>query len=83
MLRMVARLRAMASLTAPRESPMRTMSADSMAISVPAPMAIPTSAVTSAGASLMPSPTISTRRPCSCKVCTAPALSVGSTSEIT
>jgi hypothetical protein len=37
------------------------MSADSMAMSVPAPIAIPTSACISAGASLIPSPTIATR----------------------
>src|SRR5438046_212805 len=41
-----------------------TMSPASTATSVPAPMAIPTSAVTSAGASLTPSPTIATRLPC-------------------
>ena len=40
---------------------MRTMSADSMATSVPAPTAIPTSAWESAGASFIPSPTIATR----------------------
>ena len=38
----------------------RTTSAASMAISVPAPMAIPISALVRAGASLMPSPTIAT-----------------------
>ena len=37
------------------------MPADSTATSVPAPMAMPTSAVASAGASLTPSPTIATR----------------------
>ena len=35
-----------------------------MATSVPAPMAMPTSARARAGASLMPSPTMATRRPC-------------------
>ena len=39
------------------------MSPASTATSVPAPIAIPTSAVTSAGASLTPSPTIATRFP--------------------
>ena len=39
------------------------MPADSTATSVPAPIAIPTSAVASAGASLTPSPTIATFRP--------------------
>src|SRR5262249_51363945 len=42
---------------------MRTTSAVSIATSVPAPIAIPTSAWASAGASLIPSPTIATRRP--------------------
>lgn len=44
-----------------------TMSADSIATSVPAPMAIPTSARARAWASLMPSPIIATFLPCSCK----------------
>ena len=35
-----------------------------MATSVPVPMAMPTSACASAGASLMPSPTIATVLPC-------------------
>ena len=39
---------------------MSTMSAASIATSVPAPMAMPVSARVSAGASLMPSPTIAT-----------------------
>ena len=62
----------------------RTTPADSMATSVPAPMAMPTSARASAGASLTPSPTIATvsaalpaaRRPCW-------SLSSGSTSAKT
>ena len=37
------------------------MSAESIATSVPLPIAMPTSACISAGASLMPSPTIATR----------------------
>src|SRR6187401_1777320 len=40
-----------------------TTPADSMATSVPAPMAMPTSARAKAGASLTPSPTMATRRP--------------------
>ena len=40
------------------------MSADSMAMSLPLPMAQPTVAAVRAGASLMPSPTIITLRPC-------------------
>jgi len=39
------------------------MSADSIATSVPAPIAMPTSASTSAGASFTPSPTIATVTP--------------------
>eukprot|EP00982_Pelagococcus_subviridis_P012492 31176-Pelagococcus_subviridis.AAC.43 len=39
---------------------MRTKSAASIAMSVPAPIAIPTSAAANAGASLIPSPTIAT-----------------------
>ena len=39
------------------------MPADSTATSVPAPMAMPTSAVASAGASFTPSPTMATLRP--------------------
>ena len=43
----------------PRTSPeMSVRSAASMATSVPVPMAMPTSACASAGASLMPSPTM-------------------------
>src|SRR5881397_1713969 len=53
----------------------RTMSADSIATSVPAPIAIPTSAWTSAGASLTPSPTIATRCPFFCNRSTVAALS--------
>ena len=56
--------RARMTPTTPRGSPTaRTTPADSMATSVPAPMAMPTSARASAGASLTPSPTIATREP--------------------
>ena len=56
-------LKAMA-VTTPLSSPLiRVMSADSMATSVPVPMAIPTSAWARAGASLIPSPTMPTRLP--------------------
>ena len=60
MLRSVARLRRIAAATSVRRLWMSTTSAASIATSVPAPMAIPTSARVSAGASLMPSPTIAT-----------------------
>ncbi len=57
--------------------------ADSMATSVPAPMAIPTSACAKAGASFTPSPTMATFSPCSCSAATSECLSSGSTSERT
>ena len=74
MLRIVARLSASAETT-PRRSPeISVTSAASIATSVPVPIAMPTSAWASAGASLMPSPTMPTcgprpggggpRRPC-------------------
>ena len=60
---MVALLSLMA-VTIPLRSPLiRVISAASIATSVPVPMAKPTSAVTSAGASLIPSPTIPTIKP--------------------
>ena len=40
---------------------------------LPAPIAIPTSAVTRAGASLTPSPIMATRLPCRCTSCTVAA----------
>ena len=55
----------------------------STATSVPAPMAIPTSAVASAGASFTPSPTMATLRPPSWKRLTAAALSAGRTCAAT
>ena len=54
-----------------------------MATSVPAPMAMPTSARARAGASFTPSPTIATDRPRSCSSATARSLSSGSTSANT
>ena len=61
----------------------KTMSADSIAISVPEPIASPTSAFTSAGLSLIPSPTNATFLPCFCNFDTSFSLSAGKTSEIT
>ena len=55
----------------------RTTPADSMATSVPAPMAIPTSARASAGASLTPSPTMATVRPRPWSSATLESLSFG------
>ena len=50
-----------------------------MATSAPVPIATPRSAAASAGASLMPSPTIATTLPRACSSSTTPALSPGST----
>ena len=59
----VARDRPMAAGT-PRGSPPTSVTSDaSMATSAPVPMAMPRSAWASAGASLMPSPTMATVRP--------------------
>ncbi len=52
-------------------------------MSVPVPMAMPRSAWASAAASLMPSPTIATTRPCACSRATSSTLSVGSASATT
>src|SRR5579884_770962 len=52
-----------AASTVVRSSRRAITSADSMAMSVPWPMAMPTSACIRAGASLIPSPTIATREP--------------------
>ena len=83
MLRMTARLKLTADGTSIRSLFINTMSADSIAMSVPAPMAMPTSARASAGASLMPSPTIATFLPCSCSARTFSSLSCGKTSART
>ena len=61
----VRRDSAIAATTPRRSPPARVMSEAAMATSAPVPTATPTSAVASAGASLMPSPTMATtcRRP--------------------
>ena len=46
----------------------RVMPPLSMATSVPVPMAMPTLACASAGASLMPSPAMATTLPCACSL---------------
>ena len=56
----VARLKRIAAGTSLKRLFIKTTSAASIAISVPAPIAIPISALVSAGASLIPSPTIAT-----------------------
>ena len=63
MLRITALLRLIAVTTSNKSFFISTTSALSIATSVPAPMAIPTSALASAGASFMPSPTIATFLP--------------------
>jgi hypothetical protein len=55
------------------------MPALSTATSAPVPMAMPTSAAASAGASLMPSPAMATLRPCLCNSSTSAFLSSGRT----
>ncbi len=61
---MVARLKAVAPSTMAMRSPFRRVTpALSMATSVPEPIARPTSAAASAGASLTPSPAMATTRP--------------------
>ena len=87
-MRIVLRERATAFCAALRSLPTSTTSALSMAMSVPPPIAKPTSAAFKAGESLMPSPTIATPffvRPesfafSSRHACTARSLSSGSTS---
>src|SRR5680860_161953 len=83
MLRIVARDRSIA-VTSPERAPeIKVMSEDSMATSVPVPMAEPTSAWARAGASLMPSPTMPTTRPSSCNRRTSRDLCSGITSAST
>ena len=60
MFRSVARLSRIAAGTSLSRLFINTTSAASIAISVPAPIAIPMSALVNAGASLIPSPTIAT-----------------------
>jgi len=68
----------------PRRSPFTSVTwALLIATSVPVPIAIPTFARASAGASLIPSPAIATRRPSRCKRATRSALSCGRTSPYT
>ncbi len=60
-----------------------TISADSIATSVPAPIATPTSARTRAGASLIPSPIMATLLPASWICLISCSLSWGNTSATT
>ncbi len=68
----------------PRKSPLISVTwALFMATSVPVPMAMPTWALASAGASLMPSPAMATTRPSFCSRVTSASLSAGLTSPRT
>ena len=67
----------MADATSRGSPPTSVTSDDSMATSVPVPMATPRSACASAGASLMPSPTIATMWPADWISATMRALSAG------
>ncbi len=83
MVRIVRRLSSTASTT-PRRSPrIRVMSEASMAISVPVPRAMPTSAWARLGASLRPSPTMATRRPSAWSFLISRTLSPGLSSDMT
>ena len=83
MFRIVARLSRRAR-TMPRRSPLTSvMPALSIATSVPVPIAMPTSACASAGASLMPSPAIATTAARLLQPPDRVALLSGSTSAIT
>ena len=66
MTRTVGRDSAIAEPTSRGSPPTSVTSDASMATSVPVPMATPRSAWASAGASLMPSPTMATLRPAAC-----------------
>ncbi|OPZ70245.1 MAG: hypothetical protein BWY81_00025 [Firmicutes bacterium ADurb.Bin467] len=83
MFNIVRLLSSIAVGTSIRSERINTMSADSIATSVPEPIAMPMSACASAGASLMPSPTIATLRPSSWSFLTSCDLSSGNTSEST
>ena len=83
MVRRVRRDRAAARRTLSSSLLISTMSALAMETSVPEPRAIPTSARTSAGASLTPSPTMATRRPPACSRRITSSFCSGSTSAIT
>ena len=83
MFRMVARESSTARATSAGSERMSTTSADPIATSVPAPMAMPMSARASAGASLMPSPTIATLCPACCSSRTLSSFWSGSTPATT
>src|SRR3989441_4959793 len=82
-LRMVAR-ESRRARTMPRKSPFTSvMPALWIATSAPVPIAIPTSACASAGASFTPSPAIATARPCARSALTTSPFCCGSTSART
>ena len=83
MMRIVRRDRSMAEATRRGSPPTSVTSEASMATSVPVPMAMPRSAGASAGASLMPSPTMATDPAIAWSARTRSALSPGRTSAMT
>ena len=83
MTRIVERDSAMAEPTSRGSPPTSVMSDASIATSAPVPMATPRSARASAGASLMPSPTIATLWPSACRRSMTASLSPGRTSAMT
>ena len=73
----MARCESVRARAMPRKSPLTsTMRADCIAMSVPWPMAIPTFAWVSAGASLTPSPAMATIRPDACSSLSAASKAV-------
>ena len=83
MLRIVARLSVRARAMPARSPFTRVTPALCIATSVPVPMAMPTSAAASAGASLTPSPAMATTRPCPRRRCTTAPFCSGRTSAST
>ena len=81
--RIVARATSNAALMSRRSSLRRITWPVSLATSVPEPMAMPRSARARAGASLMPSPTIATRRPSAWRRSTSATFWSGNTSAST
>ena len=79
---MVALLRPIAVVTPARSPFIKTISADSIATSIPVPIPMPTSALARAGASFIPSPTMATISPSSCNFATSLSLRSGNTPAI-
>ena len=73
----------MEDMTPPNSPLTKVISAASIAMSVPVPIATPTLDCFNAGASLIPSPTIATTSYCFCKFLISSTFPSGKTSEIT